>query len=76
VVPVASSAKNDPDGYDSARVVPVLEFVGDRPFAWVDDQVGRRDAATLAARHDCLALRTNPRRGLEDSQVERLLSWA
>lgn len=76
VVPVVSSAKNDPDGYDSARVVPVLEFVGDRPFAWVDDQVGRRDASTLAASHDCLVLRTNPHRGLEDIHVERLLSWA
>lgn len=76
VIPVVSGARNDPDGYDSARVVPVLEFVGDRPFAWVDDQVGRRDAATLAAEHDCLVLRTNPRRGLEDSQVERLLNWA
>lgn len=76
VVPVVSGAGNDPDGYDSARVVPILEFVGDQPFAWVDDQVGRRDAATLAAERDCLVLRPNPRRGLDDDHVDRLLGWA
>lgn len=76
VVPVVSDARNDPDGYDSARVTPILEFVGDRSFAWVDDQVGRRDAAALTAERDSLVLRPNPRRGLDDDHVDRLLAWA
>ncbi|QOK22799.1 hypothetical protein IGS73_17485 [Janibacter indicus] len=76
VVRVVSAAGNDPDGYDSARVVPILAFVGDRPFAWVDDQIGRRDADALTHECDCLVVRPNPRRGLDDDHVDRLLAWA
>lgn len=75
VVPVVSNARADPDGFDSPRVVPVLNFVGGRPFAWVDDQLGRRDAARLIADRDCMVLRPNPQRGLTDEHVIALLDW-
>lgn len=76
VVPVTSGAGRRPDGYDSPRVAPVLDFVGDRPFAWVDDQLSRRDAAALVASHDCLLLRPNPRIGLTTAHVASLRAWA
>lgn len=65
----------DPDGYDSPRVAPVLDFVGDRPFAWVEDQLSRQDASALTADHECLLLRPNPRRGLDRGQLDALRAW-
>lgn len=76
VVPVVSSARRDPDGFDNPRVKPVLDFVGDRPFAWVDDQLGRGDAKRLTADRDCLVLRPNPRHGLTDENIGTLLAWS
>lgn len=76
VVPVVSSARRDPDGFDTPRVKPVLDFVGDRPFAWVDDQLGRGDAKRLTADRDCLVLRPNPRHGLTDENIGTLLAWS
>lgn len=76
VVPVISAAGRTPDGYGNARVAPVLDFVGQRPFAWVDDQLDRGDATTLVADHDCLLLRPNPRRGLSGDDIRRLRDWA
>lgn len=76
VIPVASRARSDPDGYDNPRVVPVLEFVGDRPFAWVDDQLTRHDATRLVAGHDCLVLRPNPRQGVTAEDLAALHAWA
>lgn len=75
VVPLTGRASRDPDGYGSPRVEPVLEFVGQRPFAWVDDQLNRGDASTLAAGHDCLLMRPSPRRGLSGKQIQSLHAW-
>lgn len=75
VVPVVTDAQRNPDGFDSPRVRPVLDFVGDRPFAWVDDQIGRGDAKRLIVDRDCLVLRPNPRHGLTGANVRTLLAW-
>lgn len=75
VVPVVTGAQRDPDSFDSPRVRTVLDFVGDRPFAWVDDQIGRGDAKRLVVNRDCLVLRPNPRHGLTDENVRTLLAW-
>lgn len=65
----------DPDGYDGARVAPVLEFVGDRPFAWVEDELSRQDASVLTADYECLLLRPNPRRGISRDHLDALWAW-
>lgn len=75
VVPLTDRASRDPDGYGSPRVIPVLDFVGQRPFAWVDDQLDRGDASMVVAGHDCLLLRPNPRRGLSGEQIQSLHAW-
>ena len=66
----------DPDGYDGARVAPILEFVGDRPFAWVEDELSRQDASALTADYECLLLRPNPRRGISRDHLDALWAWA
>lgn len=75
VVPGVPILGGDPDGYDSPRVAPVLDFVGDRPFAWVEDQLSRHDASALTADYECLLLRPNPRRGMDRDHLDALWAW-
>ena len=55
----------------------INEYAGDRPAAWIDDNIDdtcrdwakRRDAPTLL-------IQTEPSEGLSDEHVEELLEWA
>jgi hypothetical protein len=59
------------------KVDAIDQYAGDRPAAWIDDNLDdrcerwadERDAPTLL-------LRTNPATGISDEHVERLLTWA
>ncbi len=55
----------------------IEEFVGDHPFAWIDDELGRADLAR-AGRRSVLTLlvRIEGSRGLADSHVEQLEEFA
>ncbi|GAB3707509.1 HAD domain-containing protein [Mariniluteicoccus flavus] len=63
-------------GFDCGKVPEILRFVGDRPFAWLDDDVTHEDADMLVDWYDCLILRTDPVRGIEDHHLEHLTAWA
>lgn len=59
------------------KVHAIDEYAGDRPAAWIDDNLGEecrrwaegRDAPTLL-------VETQPETGLSDAHVEQLLDWA
>jgi hypothetical protein len=57
---------------------PAIEaFVGDRPFAWIDDEIGREDLARAGRRQiPTLLVRIEGSRGLADSHVEQLEDFA
>jgi HAD domain in Swiss Army Knife RNA repair proteins len=57
---------------------PAIEaFVGDRPFAWIDDELGRADLARAGRRAvPTLLVRVEGTRGLADAHVEQLESFA
>jgi hypothetical protein len=52
-------------------------FVGDRPFAWIDDEIGRDDLARARARAvPTLLVRVEGTHGLDDVHVEQLERFA
>ncbi len=55
----------------------IIDTVGDRPCAWVDDDL-HEDANTWAAGREVptLLVGVDPSRGLERRQVDLLLAWA
>jgi HAD domain in Swiss Army Knife RNA repair proteins len=57
---------------------PAIEaFVGDRPFAWIDDELGRDDLARARRRHvPTMLVRIEGTRGLDDTDVARLEEFA
>jgi hypothetical protein len=67
-------------GNTTEKLGPVAAYVGERPFAWVDDQL-RYDATDWAKERDAtglptLLVRTDPRVGLTDAEVAQLLAFA
>jgi hypothetical protein len=54
----------------------VLEFVGTRRFAWVDDDV-HGDALTAVRNHPggALLVKTSPRRGITQENVDALMAF-
>jgi hypothetical protein len=64
------------------KLPEILELAGERPFAWVDDDVQREldqlrdrgEAPNLGERR--LLIRPDPARGLTESHVEELLAFA
>jgi hypothetical protein len=69
---------DEPTAGDGHWKWPAIEaFVGDRPFAWIDDEVGLADLAR-AARRPALTLlvRIDGSRGLVDVHVEELEQFA
>lgn len=62
-------------GFDFFKTREILEFAGDRPFAWLDDKVTRGDATRLVGDHDCLIIRTDIKRGIELRHLDVLASW-
>ncbi|MFJ7205438.1 HAD domain-containing protein [Streptomyces sp. NPDC098789] len=56
----------------------VLEYAGDRPFAWVDDDITPTDREYVDQRHPArsLLLRIDERIGLAQDDFDRLAAWA
>lgn len=63
-----------------SKVDPITRHVGDRPFVWIDDEVGKHDFAWATARDRHVAptqlIKTDDRVGLERHHVNRLIKWA
>jgi HAD domain in Swiss Army Knife RNA repair proteins len=59
------------------KVDAVDAYAGDRPAAWVDDNLDEECQAWAERRTaPTLLVETEPEEGLTDEQVERLLAWA
>lgn len=62
------------------KVPSIEEHVGNRAFAWVDDEIGRHDEAWGARRTVEVAptylLRIDQRMGLLEHHVNKLVTWA
>jgi hypothetical protein len=56
----------------------LVEYADGRPFAWVDDEMGEKDRAYVAAHHAGPALlhHVDPRLGLVDDDFHELHVWA
>ncbi|MFF9909209.1 HAD domain-containing protein [Streptomyces sp. NPDC013457] len=55
----------------------LVHWAAGRPFVWVDDEIGDRDRAWVAAHHqgDALLHRVDPRRGLTEADFAVLDGW-
>ncbi|MEU0094728.1 HAD domain-containing protein [Kribbella sp. NPDC006257] len=63
----------------SWKTSSVADWVGGRPFAWVDDEVNRRDRAYLRSRDGLgphLLQRVEADRGLTEKDFETIREWA
>ncbi|MGW7683746.1 HAD domain-containing protein [Kribbella sp. NPDC054772] len=63
-----------PVRHGSWKAPYVAEWVGDRPFAWVDDEVGEFERTRFPGAHQ-LILRVDPRTGLTERDFEELRVW-
>lgn len=59
-------------------VITAYAMAHDRPFAWVDDEVGAHDGVWFAqwCHHPFLAKKVNPEIGLTDKDFTELREWA
>lgn len=75
VIPLARPSI--PWGKRSWKAPQVAEWVGDRPFAWFDDEINRatRDWLAKAGLAKHLAHRVEPHIGLTDEDFERLQTF-
>lgn len=65
-----------PPGAD-LKLPAIKRFVGDRPFAWIDDVIGNDAHAWVEARKiPALLVQTSADRGLGRDHVEELLAFA
>ena len=59
------------------KVQAIDEYAGDRPAAWIDDNMNEECQAWAAHRTaPTLLVETNPSEGLTDEHVEQLRQWA
>jgi hypothetical protein len=59
------------------KVDAIDEYAGDRPAAWIDDNLDQTCESWTAARGvPTLLVRTEPATGVTDEHVELLLGWA
>lgn len=59
------------------KLEAIDEYAGDRPAAWIDDNLDEECQAWAESRGaPTFLIRTNPAVGLSDEDVERLLAWA
>ncbi|WP_026128536.1 HAD domain-containing protein [Nocardiopsis halophila] len=60
------------------KTVPIVDFASDRPFAWVDDELGDADRDFVARHHPGPALLhyVDPALGLADGDFAALKAWA
>ena len=62
-------------GFDYFKTQTIRDFAGDRSLAWLDDKVTWADATNLVDQHDCLIIRTDILRGIEQRHLDVLASW-
>jgi hypothetical protein len=69
---------DEPIGDDGHWKWPSIEvFVGDRPFAWIDDELRRADFARAERRSSpTLVVRVEGTHGRADVEVEQLERWS
>ncbi|MDI2129760.1 hypothetical protein [Yinghuangia seranimata] len=60
------------------KTATLAAYAGDRPFAWVDDELARADRRWLARNHAAptLAHHVDPKVGLVPKDFARLAKWA
>ena len=59
------------------KVEAIAEYAGERPAAWVDDNLNEECFAWAEGRSaPTLLVETSPAEGLTDDQVDELLAWA
>jgi Swiss Army Knife RNA repair-like protein len=59
------------------KVWAIDEYAGDRPAAWIDDNLDERCVRWARERSaPTLLIQTDPAVGIDDEHVERLLRWA
>jgi len=59
------------------KLEAIDEYAGDRPAAWIDDNLDERCRAWAQGRPaPTLLVRTEPATGMSDEHVEQLLRWA
>lgn len=64
-------------GYNRTwKLVTIVEYIGDRPAAWIDDELFRDAKLWAQDRGDTLLVSPNPGIGMDRSHVEKLLRWA
>lgn len=67
---------SDQSGW-TVKLPDVVRYAGDRPLAWVDDQIGPKVRAWAAGRQAAtLLVETDSRVGLTPAHVETLRAWA
>ncbi|MFI0963867.1 HAD domain-containing protein [Streptomyces sp. NPDC021080] len=56
---------------------PLVEWAGDRPFIWVDDEIGPMDRLWVAGQHESPSLlhRVDPSEGLTEDDFRELARW-
>lgn len=65
------------DGIDSFKIATIDPYIGNRPFAWIDDDISHaakewaseRDAPTKLVRPD-------PMLGMQREHIDQLIEWA
>lgn len=59
------------------KLEAIEQYAGDRPAAWIDDNLDERCERWAAGRDaPTLLVRTEPATGMSDEHVEQLLQWA
>jgi hypothetical protein len=59
------------------KLGPIAEYAGERPAAWIDDNLDDECRAWAEAREaPTLLIETSSATGLQEEHVERLLEWA
>jgi hypothetical protein len=59
------------------KIEAIDEYAGDRPAAWIDDNLDAECVAWAERRAaPTLLVETDPTAGIEEEHVERLLAWA
>lgn len=60
------------------KTMPLMKYAGDRPFAWIDDELTDRDRAYVKAHHPAPTLlhHVDPGHGLRDADFAVLAAFA
>ncbi|SBT41722.1 HAD domain-containing protein [Micromonospora auratinigra] len=76
-LPVVDWPDDDPAGGLHWKTRTLSGWAGDRPFVWLDDEIGPADRSWLAVHHPApvLAYRVDPARGLTDGDYAAVRDW-